>query len=310
MIFKKQIKSYLFFLLKVLISALLFYLALSKIDFHSLQIFWHSEKYLILIAVLGLGMLQISLEFLRYYLSIKPELGSTIDKRLLKVFFIGYSLRFILPGSQGEIGKMLFLPGSNRFRITSFFTEKFCFITTTVFVLSFAGSYLFPDKTLYFYSLILIVPILSTLILYMIKHPLSGKITLEEYPYTKLFLINSVISFVHLGIISLQYWLLLCDHGIGFLDNAAAVITVQSIILIPVTFAGLGLREVASIKIFDMFNIPSESSLSAPLLVFALNVAIPAIIGSIIFMSMDSQIKRESFNLNALFKAIKSRLRK
>jgi len=50
----------------------------------------------------------------------------------------------------------------------------------------------------------------------------------------------------------------------------------------------LGLREWASWKLFQNFNMPQELALATPLMIFTVNVLIPAIIGAIVFLFIRS----------------------
>ena len=49
--------------------------------------------------------------------------------------------------------------------------------------------------------------------------------------------------------------------------------------LIPITYAGLGLREKFAIEVLSKYGISSEIAITASLTVFIFNVLIPAVVG-------------------------------
>ncbi len=234
------------------------------------------------------GVLVWIVEYCRFYLTLKPVTQSVKRDLLVRVFFTGYAMRFILPGGHGEIGKMLFVPGSNTGKVVAYLMDKVSFIAVVLvsFVISFW--YLFPGKR--FYLLILPVLILGGFIL--IKRLKKGQIIkryfLINYPFLKIGYKALGLSLVQFVIVIFQYWYLLHSTGIPPKVVAGVVSIILTVIMIPVSIAGLGLREWASWKLFQNFHVPQELALATPLMIFTVNVLIPAIIGAIVFLFIRS----------------------
>ena len=224
------------------------------------------------------------IEYCRFYLTLKPVAQSVKRSLLIKVFFTGYAMRFILPGGYGEIGKMLFVPGSNPGKVIAYLMDKVSFIVVVLasFVVSFW--YIFPGKRFY----LIIPPVLILGGYLLIKRLKMGQITkwfsFNNYPLLKIGYKALGLSLVQFVIVILQYWYLLHSTGIPLKVVAGVVSIILTVIMIPVTMAGLGLREWASWKLFQNFNIPQELALATPLMIFTVNVLIPAIIGAIVFL--------------------------
>jgi len=230
------------------------------------------------------GVLVWIVEYCRFYLTLKPVTQSVKRDLLVRAFFTGYAMRFILPGGHGEIGKMLFVPGSNTGKVVAYLMDKVSFIAVVLvgFVISFWS--FFPGKR--FYLLILPVLILGGFIL--IKRLKIKRYFLINYPFLKIGYKALGLSLIQFIVVIFQYWYLLHSTGIPSRVVAGVVSMILTVIMIPVSIAGLGLREWASWRLFQNFQVPPELALAAPLMIFTVNVLIPAIIGAIVFLFIRS----------------------
>lgn len=299
----KKSRFNIFPLLRLLFSVILLYLIFSNLDIGIVSLFHNNTKLWILLSIIFLGVLQWHIEFLRFYLVIKPCLKQVDFKKLVQVFFVGYTFRFILPGGLGEIGKMLFIPGTYTYRLSVYCLEKIIHALSILFMLGFAGFYIFPAKGYYILLLLLIIPGAIIAFIFMTKERYIKKIILSNYPYKKLIFQLAILSLFQLGIIISQYWLLLYEYGISYISTAAVVIIILSVIMIPVTFAGLGLREMTALKLFSIYDIPAGIGATVSLLVFMVNIMIPAIIGGIVLFFTKLKVEKISNNDDESIKA-------
>src|SRR5690606_9233014 len=67
--------------------------------------------------------------------------------------------------------------------------------------------------------------------------------------------------------------------GLPLLAAGTATIYLLRNVAPPLTFMGLGIREAASVAVLGLVGVPEESALYASLLVFAVNLALPALVG-------------------------------
>jgi hypothetical protein len=238
--------------------------------------------------LLASGVLVWIVEYCRFCLALTPVTRSVKRDLLVRAFFTGYAMRFILPGGHGEIGKMLFVPGSNTGKVVAYLMDKVSFIAVVLvsFVISFW--YLFPGKRFYLF----IIPALilgGFLLIKLLKlDQIVKRYFLINYPFLKISYRALVLSLIQFVIVIFQYWYLLHSTGIPSKVVAGVVSIVLTVIMVPVSIAGLGLREWASWKLFQNFRVPQELALATPLMIFTVNVLIPAIVGTIVFLFIRS----------------------
>jgi uncharacterized membrane protein YbhN (UPF0104 family) len=224
------------------------------------------------------------IEYCRFYLTLKPVRTPGKRNLLVKVFFSGYAMRFLLPGGHGEIGKMLLVPGSSGGKVTAYVMDKLSFIAVVLvgFVIGFW--YLFPARRLY----LMIVPVLLLGGFGLVKQVRKGETIklylLPGYHYMRVGGMVLGLSLVQFIIVTFQYWYLLRPVGIPPNIVAGVVSIILTVIMLPISIAGLGLREWASWKLFRIFQVPQELALATPLMIFTVNVLIPAIIGAVAFL--------------------------
>ena len=77
-----------------------------------------------------------------------------------------------------------------------------------------------------------------------------------------------------------QYFIiLLLFSEISFFQTLISIPLVLCANIIPITFAGLGLRETFAITVLANYQIQSEIAVTASLIVFLFNSALPALVG-------------------------------
>lgn len=94
-------------------------------------------------------------------------------------------------------------------------------------------------------------------------------------------LISFVLSVSFYGILFAQMYLLvnafeIISPGVAYLGFAAMMFTKS---LLPISLGDLGIREGTSVYFFSLCNVAESTSLSAALLLFAINVVLPSVIG-------------------------------
>jgi len=266
------------------LSAVILYFLFYRFDYRLLLSLLQPGGARTGVILVASGVLVWIVEYYRFCLTLRPVTQSVKRDLLVKVFFTGYAMRFILPGGHGEIGKMLFIPGSNTGKVMAYLVDKVSFIAVVLMSFVISYWYLFPSRR--FYLLILPILILGGFIL--IRQLNIGR-TIKRYfyvnyPFLKIGYTVLGLSLIQFFMVIFQYWYLLHSTGISPQVVAGVVSIILTVIMIPVSLAGLGLREWASWRLFQDFNVPQELALAAPLVIFTVNVLIPAIIGAIVFL--------------------------
>lgn len=270
--------------LKFVISAAILYYLFYRINFTLLFSLLRPGGAITAAILMASGVLVWIIEYCRFYLTLKPVTQSVKRSLLIKVFFTGYAMRFILPGGHGEIGKMLFIPGRNAGKLLAYVLDKISFLVVVLIGFIIGFWYFFPAERLYLG--ILPVLLLGGLILIrrLKRVQMLKRYLLLNYPFFKVASRALGLSLIQVLIVILQYWYLLRPAGIQLHIVAAAVAIILTVIMIPVSIAGLGLREWSSYKLFQRFQAPQELALAVPLMIFTVNILIPAIIGAIFFI--------------------------
>ena len=267
------------YLLKIAVSAVILYFLLSNIDIPQLSAGFSMVGWSTICLVFFLGVTLWFIEYLRFYISTKVILKKDTDGWLLRVFFSGYALRFLIPGGLGEVGKMMFIPGKYSQRLIAYLADK----GSLAFVILIGGPAgvwkVFPQIRQYYWIPLLIVLVAFLIVYHLVLKKSRSFNGNQFYPLKKVLMVTIPLSFIHVFIMALQYWLILRSVDIPFSIVFMTVNIVLFAVMIPISFAGLGVREWTTLQILGQFAISKETALVTPLLVFVCNVLVPALIG-------------------------------
>ncbi len=90
-----------------------------------------------------------------------------------------------------------------------------------------------------------------------------------------------IFTLAHYIVFLVQYFALICSFfGLDFITSlrgAAAILLVKS--ALPIAIADLGIDQLVSVQFFGQFGAPAEASFNASILLFAMNVLVPALAG-------------------------------
>ncbi|MCL2065016.1 MAG: lysylphosphatidylglycerol synthase domain-containing protein [Candidatus Cloacimonetes bacterium] len=283
-IFRKiEIKTILSILFSLDISLLLMLLGISLIKFLSQAINWHN--------------------YIKIF-SFKKDSYTFLT--VLKTHTIGLALRFLLPGGYATLGKVYYLD-SQRKKDTFFsiVLEKFFIIWIIWFfalwVMFFRNKIIFINdvfnNNVYFIILFLsiIITILPFFLPKLFKKFIDKYVKRNFYKYLPNILILQfifeILTFV-LYFITLQS---LTSVNLNFFDVSAFVAIILVANTIPITFSGLGLRELASGLFLPRLGVPVEIAVSTSLIIYLINSVLPAIFGAFLIASHK---KKEANNEN------------
>jgi len=279
---KGIIKKRLLFFLKIIISFVIFYFIFKKINLTQVWFSFRKIDAAVFIFLLILTMLKIIIEFLnwRNFLTINPQYIPRKGE-IWQSLFIGYALRFLVPGGYGIVGKMYFVNNKKSATFVSLTIEKFYQIWLLLFFAAFSSIFYFGKIVLFwkllFFIFILLLPYLPSHLHLFFKNEI-----LSEYfkNYRSLILITILRKIVYMLLTILQYFLILQQFfGISFWKVFISVPLVLVSNIIPITYSGLGLRESFAMEIFPKFGISGEIAVTTTLTIFLFNSVLPAIVG-------------------------------
>ncbi|MDO9547783.1 MAG: lysylphosphatidylglycerol synthase transmembrane domain-containing protein [Candidatus Marinimicrobia bacterium] len=292
----KKISGYFGLIIKVIISTLILYVLFSQFDIILLSEKIGKISRLKLALVVILGFILWLTEYLRFYVTLKPVLHDG-NIKLWRVFFSGYALRFVFPGGHGEVGKMLFVSGRYSQRVWAYLMDKGSFGLVVLISLIVSGWFYFPEHRVYF-CLGFGLTVIFSVILLIVFRKRNVFTTNSRYPFHKILPPALGLSVLQVMIITVQYWLILYGENISIGVVFSTVCAILVVIMIPISFGGLGVREWTTLQILKQFQVSREIAIITPLAVFFTNVLLPAIIGAgvIIFFKMKISIppKREA----------------
>ncbi|MBN2781245.1 MAG: flippase-like domain-containing protein [Candidatus Marinimicrobia bacterium] len=282
-------KKFLSVLLKIAISALLFWWLSRNVNGRELLKFFQSIPPGVILAVLGLGFLNVAGQGIRYFYSVRQLMPPFTFKQALISHYAGFMFRLMLPGSIGEVGKAFLLPGTTKQRIYTFMLDSF-FATGTLFFFFGISTWLLYPRMWYMLGFCVIFVVLFWVYRLLKKNTDFKNYVPEHVPYLKILVFNvGVTMLTYIAFIS-QYWLMLKPYGIAWLDQAKACFFILGVASVPVSFAGLGFRENAAHIVMQPFGVPAEVAVGAALFAFCANVILPALAG-VILLNFFSEIK-------------------
>lgn len=294
---QKIMKKRLFYILKIAVTLIILYFIFRRIDFRQLLHTFADIPLHLLLIILLTSTLKIFIEYINWghYLKINPDYKPK-PAEIFKSHMIGHSLRFLLPGGQGVWGKMYFVNNTKKHSFMSMGLERFFQIWINLLFAAFAAVFYFRKINITLpiaaFAIVLIFP----LILYWIKHLNSNK-SIEKYflEYGRILPRIAMMQGWYMGLTIFQYFIIL-NNFISF-HIFSAIISIPLILfsnIIPITYAGLGLREKFAIEVLAKYEIASEIAVTVSLTVFLFNSVLPALVGLVFLLKNKKKAAEKS----------------
>jgi uncharacterized membrane protein YbhN (UPF0104 family) len=221
--------------------------------------------------------LNLFLQFLRWKFLVLLSNQNVPNREIISSIFYSFSYSIFTPARLGDIGRAFHISNSRKDELVILaFYEKF-FAFSSILIFGFFSLGFFKSR---FYLLAVIA-----IILFLIESKkLAGFI-----PYLKKFLptiqkVNiikiSSISLTFMFVYIFQFFLILnAFHSVQFFTSFFRISEVMFFNSVPITFSGLGLRELLSVYFFSKLEVTGGSAASASLMIFFINILIPTFIG-------------------------------
>ncbi len=279
---EKLIKNRYFYFIKIIITATILYFIFRKINFHQLYFSFIDLNISYIFLIIITAGIKIFIEYVNWghFLKINPDYKPK-KPEIFKSHMIGHALRFLIPGGHAVIGKMYFVKNEKKLSFMSIGIEKFFQIWMNLLFASFAAIFYFRRQFILPTIIAFIFITFLPFIIYLLKH-FDRKNNLTKYFKQYWIIIPRIfiMQIVYMFITIFQYFILL-NNFISF-HFFSAVVSIPLILfanLIPITYAGLGLREKFAIEVLAKYDISSETAITVSLTVFIFNVLLPAIVG-------------------------------
>ncbi|MDZ7270760.1 MAG: flippase-like domain-containing protein [candidate division KSB1 bacterium] len=270
---------------------------------------------------LALSVLNLYLQYFKWrYLVrlIKPEVSL---RELLASLFAGFTLGFITPGRVGEFGRVVFI--KDRPWVTllglalldKLYAAAVLYLggTASLLLLLFARL----EQPLVLWPLALFATVVLLLLFYFVLHPEAIRTLLYGINITLPFrekIKQLIATFDHfgrpqarvlLGLCALFYMvyigqfyvLALAFESVPLLPSlqaAAATLFVKT--LMPISLGDLGVRERAAVEFFSYVHAQDTTAFNASLMLFAINVLLPSLVGLIFILREKLITQTESSN--------------
>jgi len=306
-------KKILSFVLKLLTSgALLLYLFYFSgiVDIQEVIKTLKETRLPIFIFVLFIGTGNVLIATKRWSLFLPENIKYS---RLVSLYFIGYFFNTFLPGRiGGDIVKTFYLYrdiGKGSISIASVFIDRYMGLSAIIGIsfIAFIGGYSYFKGS----DIVWLIPVVSCIFLiasFILWRVNWGKIKginalyihLSEYKIKKRIIYNGLIlSFVVQVFCIIGVYLLSIAIGlkVPIIYFLIFVPIINAISTIPVTIAGLGIREVGFATLFNMFfvklGVTSNQAVSLSLLIFASMIMVN-LIGGIEYLRIGKLTEKES----------------
>lgn len=249
--------------------------------------FWGSVAFLLIKAVKWYYLLKSQNEYVDFLVALKSIMS-------------GLSLGLITPAHTGEISRALFIGTENRIKVAGLVVVDRLFDLLGVLMLSIMGAFFF-NRFLGIFAIALCISLLFLFIFFRNISERLGKFMnrvtfLKKLSHgindinklkTNSIIYMSVLSILPFAIGILQfYFLVFAFEKISFKSVFLTAPIIALVNLMPITIAGIGVREGSAILLLSNFNVSPEASAGAAFIQFFMNSAIPAIMGVIFIPSV------------------------
>jgi len=305
-------------LIKIIIAVVILFFLVNFIDYNEIISAFKKANSGLLLAGIFLFIPNIVLQLLKWRFLLMLNYPSMKLFEVVKSLFAGFSVGMITPGRIGEISRAFFIEKSNRVKVLGFniidkvysliITILFGLLCTTYIILSkfrLSVFVLIPVLMIAFFALFIILyfaltPNLFKSLVYNLNVMMPKREKMKEFlSLFDYFNRNSAVvvllySFVIFFTYITQFVLFInsFEKITVFEGFTASIATIFAKSLLPVSIGDLGIREGASVFFFSKFNVTGSAAFDSALLLFSVNVLLPAVIGFVLIIS--SIVKRKN----------------
>ena len=227
-------------------------------------------------------LLNLFLQSMRWKFLVTLSKEKVSNKEIIYSILYSFSYSIFTPARLGEIGRAFHIANSKKDEmvVLAFYEKFFAFCSLLLFGLISLSFY----QSFYYLISVVAVLLLMSFSKYIAQHlPYFKKFTsiLQKVHIAKIFLISLLFVFVYI----FQFYLILnAFRQVNIFSSFFFISIVMLVNAVPITFSGLGLRELASVYFFKQLLMSTGQAASASLLLFAINILIPTLCGFLLHM--------------------------
>ena len=256
-------------------------------------------------ATIFFSMVNLSLQFYRWYYLIRHHSDHYEKSDLLPSFFAGFAFRLMIPGGHAEISKIFLIPGKKTGKVFAFGLEKYFETYIKIIFILLALPMVFNEYRFWLWPGALTGIIFYFFLPSVMKKGILGKYQEKEVNYNRVFSRALLFSLSVFVCLVAQYHILLNDtHTIGVTDTILTAVFIWGAGLIPISVSGLGVREGFAVYFLGRQGIGAPIAVGVSLFVFSLNVLLPAFIGVIFIYRRRKYLKEAGVNIKKATKTI------
>ncbi|MDD4224171.1 MAG: lysylphosphatidylglycerol synthase domain-containing protein [Candidatus Cloacimonetes bacterium] len=283
---RKKLWRILSFVLKLLVTGLILWGLFRRLDIGLVLQNLANQPLWLILAIVGLAVIRHwgQYQAWQYSLQINP-LYELKKVEVFNSYMIGQALRFAVPGSWGIIGKVAFVSNSSKgASLLSCFLERI-FVSWSIFAFASLALLFIPQGVpgwirWSLFAFLITLPFWLYFVLYLNRRWKRLRASYIRYApgITLLMVATTLVNM-------LQYWLMLhLSQAVSFWDVVKRMSLSNLSYSIPITVAGLGLKESFAVSLLTKIGLQAESIASTTLAIFIINDVIAALIGAVIFL--------------------------
>ncbi len=284
--------------IKILTTAILMILVIRSLSLERIASLMGSIDTIILLPVLLAAIAFVLLKWCKWHLLLIGRTEALTPSLSMASYLIGTAAGLVTPGRVGELGRAALFKGDDRTRVAGLviFDRMIDLVTVAVYALAglFAVSRFLGTVTLVGIIILAavifggdgVMKILNRIPLFkgLLKRFRGLEIMLQGWSGfdRRRLMIVTGISFLAFGVSLIQFHLL-SEALFPGASLLAALISFPVLVLAsaaPFTVSGFGAREAVAVLMMGRYAIPREVAVSATLLSFTFNVAVPGLVGA------------------------------
>lgn len=283
---KKKILNILLYVLKLGVTVLILWMILRKMDLSLLLDSFTNLPWLLVGFLFFLSTVRHWGQYLiwKYSLELNPiyELNR---RELFNSYVIGQALRFAIPGGFGMMGKMAYLKNTSMVAsVVSYHFERI-FVVWSIFLFGVFAAYNYFTHISQWISIPILILIGTLPIWLYFLMNLNRKWRRLKPQYLHLAPRIVLLQVAVMLINHYQYWLVLNSFlSIGFGEVLKRMSLSHFAYSIPITFAGLGLKESFAIHFLSEVGFSKIQVITATISVFFLHDFLGALVGLYVFL--------------------------
>ena len=301
----------LFDLLKILVSLVLIVAILRSVNLQSLwAVVRHANPWYLLAAQLAL-LLGVVVRAFRWQILVKDQGVDVTLRELTALYFVGFLFNNLLPsGFGGDAVKMYELSRASNRRaeaVSSVLVDRYVGLLAlqAMGLIALAFSWRLVPTEIVILTLVIFGVCLLTA--WIVSYRPFWSFLAERVPVLRRVLSIKAVQSLVLSLQSYSSSALLRALGVGLVFNVLLIASnvligaalgaelplayymifvpiTSLVLLLPISFAGLGVREGTYVVLFSQAGMSPEVALSLSLMVYALGTVVPGLIGGIVYL--------------------------